>query len=297
MRIFVTGASGWIGSAVTAELLAAGHHVVGLARSDSAAATIAGLGAEVRRGSLDDLDSLRAGADDSEGVVHLGYNHDFSDMQGAAETDRRAITTLGDALAGTGRPLFIASGVAGLSRDGTPATEDEPGDPASHPRVANAAAALAYADRGVRAGVIRFAPTVHGDGDHGFIAVLVDAARRHGVSAYVGDGSGAWPAVHRADAATLVRLAIEQAPAAAVLHAVAEPGVSTKAIAEAIGRGLDLPVKSVPAQEAPAHFGWIGMFFGLNMPASSEYTQRQYGWTPTHPTLLEDLDAGYYTRS
>ncbi|MFI5915187.1 SDR family oxidoreductase [Dactylosporangium sp. NPDC051541] len=297
MRIFVTGASGWIGSAVTAELLAHGHQVVGLARSDSAAATIAALGAEVRRGSLDDLDALRAGATDAEGVVHLGYNHDFSDMQGAARTDQLAITTLGDALAGTGRPFFIASGVAGLSRDGVPATEHDGGDPSAHPRVANAAAALEYANRGVRAGVLRFAPTVHGDGDHGFIAVLVDTARRQGVSAYVGDGNGAWPAVHRLDAATLVRLAVEKAPAASVLHVVAESAVPTKAIAEAIGRGLDLPVTSVPAADALAHFGWIGMFFGLDMPASSEYTQQQYDWKPTHPTLLEDLDAGHYTKS
>jgi nucleoside-diphosphate-sugar epimerase len=293
MRIFVTGASGWIGSAVTAELLGAGHQVVGLARSDRAAATIEALGAEVRRGALDDLDALRAGAADSDGVVHLGYNHDFSRMGEAAQTDRAAITALGDALAGSDRPLLIASGVAGLGGE-RPATEQDAGNPATSPRVANAAATLAYAERGVRSGVIRFAPTVHGDGDHGFVAVLVGVAREKGVSAYVGDGAARWPAVHRQDAAALVRLAVEQAPAGAVLHAVAEEGVPTRDIAEAIGRGLGLPVASVPAEQAQAHFGWIGMFFGLDSRASSEGTQRLLGWRPTHPGLIADLDAGYY---
>jgi nucleoside-diphosphate-sugar epimerase len=293
MRIFVTGASGWIGSAVTAELLAAGHQVVGLARSDAAAATVAGLGAEVLRGTLDDLDTLRAGAADSDGVVHLGYNHDFSDMAGAARTDLAAVTALGETLAGTDRPLFIASGVLGLGAD-RPVTEQDGADPSIHPRVANAVAALAFADRGVRSGAVRFAPTVHGDGDHGFIAVLVAAARERGFSAYIGDGTGRWPAVHRQDAAVLVRLAVEKAPPASVLHAVAEEGVPTRDIAEAIGRGLDLPVKSIPAAEAQAHFGWIGMFFGLDSRASSEGTQRLLGWTPTRPGLIADLDAGHY---
>ncbi|WP_426513847.1 SDR family oxidoreductase [Dactylosporangium sp. McL0621] len=293
MRIFVTGASGWIGSAVTAELLGSGHRVVGLARSDAAAATIANLGAEVRRGGLDDLDALRAGAADSDGVVHLGYNHDFSRMADAAQTDLAAITALGETLAGSDRPLLIASGVAGLP--GRPATERDTADPGVHPRVANANAALAFADRGVRTGIIRFAPTVHGDGDHGFVAVLVSVARERGVSAYIGDG-GSWPAVHRLDAAELVRLALEKAPAASVLHAVAEPGVPTRDIAEAIARGLDLPVKSIPAEDAPAHFGWIGQFFGLDAHASSEHTRELLGWTPRHQGLIADLDAGYYLK-
>ncbi|MER7278653.1 SDR family oxidoreductase [Dactylosporangium sp. NPDC000244] len=291
MRIFVTGASGWIGSAVTAELLAAGHQVVGLARSDAAAATVANLGAEVRRGTLDDLDALRAGAADSDGVVHLGYNHDFSRMADAAQTDLAAITALGETLAGSDRPLLIASGVAGLP--GNPVTERDSADPSGHPRMANALAALAFAERGVRTGVIRFAPTVHGDGDYGFVSVLVGVARERGVSAYIGEG-GSWPAVHRLDAAALVRLALDKAPAASVLHAVAEQGVPTKEIAEAIGRGLDLPVKSIPAEEAVAHFGWIGPFFGLDSHASSDYTRELLSWTPTHPGLLADLDAGSY---
>ncbi|WP_433605164.1 SDR family oxidoreductase [Dactylosporangium sp. CA-139114] len=293
MRIFVTGASGWIGSAVTAELLGAGHQVVGLARSDAAAATVANLGAEVRRGTLDDLDALRAGAADSDGVVHLGYNHDFSRMADATRTDLAAITALGETLAGSDRPLLIASGVAGLP--GNPATERDFADPVGHPRMANAQAALAFAERGVRSGVIRFAPTVHGDGDHGFVSVLVGVARERGVSAYIGEG-GSWPAVHRLDAAALVRLALDKAPAASVLHAVAEQGVPTREIAGAIGRGLDLPVKSIPAEEAAAHFGWIGAFFGLDSHASSDATRELLGWTPTHPGLLADLDAGSYLR-
>jgi nucleoside-diphosphate-sugar epimerase len=294
MRIFVTGASGWIGSAVTAELLAAGHRVVGLARSEESAARIAALGAEVRRGHLDDLDGLRAGAADSDGVVHLGYNHDFSRMADAAQTDAAAIAAIGDALAGTGRPFFIASGVAGLP--GSPATEDTAG-PDFLPRMANANATLALAERGVRSGVIRFAPTVHGEGDHGFIAVLAGIAREKGVAAYVGDGAGRWPAVHVLDAARLVRLAVEQAAPGTIVHAVAEEGVPTREIAEAIGRGLDVPTKSVPADEAVAHFGWIGPFFGMDSLVSSELTRKNLGWTPAHQGLIADLDAGYYTKS
>ncbi|WP_432967585.1 SDR family oxidoreductase [Dactylosporangium sp. CA-233914] len=296
MRIFVTGASGWIGSAVTAELLAAGHDVVGLARSDRAAAVIEGLGARVRRGELDNPDDLRAGAADSDGVVHLGYNHDFSDMAGAARTDRAAITALGETLAGTDRPLVIASGVLGLGTQ-HPATEQDVADPDVHPRSANALAALAFADRGVRSAVVRFAPTVHGDGDYGFIAVLVGVARAKGIAAYVGDGTGHWPAVHRADAAGLVRLAVEEAPAGSVLHAVAEEGVPTREIAEAIGRGLNLPAGPVPADQAFAHFGWIGPLFGMDSRATSTATQRLLGWKPAHPGLIADLDAGYYFRA
>ncbi|MCW2497930.1 SDR family oxidoreductase [Jatrophihabitans sp.] len=292
MRIFVTGASGWIGSAVVPELLNAGHHVIGLARSESSAAAIEALGAEVHQGSIDEPETLHSGAAASDGVVHLAYNHDFSRMDEAARTDRAAIDAIGSALAGTNRPFLIASGLLGLAT-GRPGTEhDAPAG--GHPRIANAAAALSYVDQGVRALIMRFAPSVHGDGDHGFVATLVDVARERGVSAYIEDGSSRWPAVHRADAATLVRLALEDAPAGSALHAAAEEGVPSRDIAEAIGRGLGLPVVSVPADRAAEHFGWIGMFFGADCPASSVITRELLGWKPTHSTLIEDLDAGYY---
>jgi nucleoside-diphosphate-sugar epimerase len=293
MRFFVTGASGWIASAVVPELLAAGHQVLGLARSDAAAAKVAALGADVQRGDLNDLDGLRAAAAASDGVVHLGYNHDFSDMGAAAETDRTVIDAFGEALAGTGRPLLIASGVLGLA-SGRESTEDDRPDPAAHPRVANAAATLALADRGVRPIVARFAPTVHGEGDYGFTRHLAGIAKAKGVSAYIGDGTSVWPAVHRLDAGALVAKAIDHAPAGTVLHATAEPGVPARDIAEAIGRGLDLPVKSIPADQAVDHFGWIGPIFAADCPASSEKTQRLLDWHPTHNTLIADLDAGYY---
>lgn len=294
MRIFMTGASGWIGSAVVPELLGAGHQVVGLARSDGSAAALEAAGVEVRRGSLDDLDSLHAGAADADGVVHLGYNHDFSRMEDAAQTDRAAVTAFGRALAGTGRPLVIASGTVGLAPGGVGTENDRP-DPAVHPRIASADAALALAEHGVRSGVVRFAPTVHGDGDHGFVATLVACAREHGRSPYIGDGLNRWPAVHRYDAARLVRLVVEGAPAGTVAHAVAEEGVETRVIAEAIGRHLGVPVVSVDEDEALAHFGWLARFFGADAPASNAITRDLLGWTPTGPSLLEDLDAGHYT--
>lgn len=296
MRIFVTGASGWIASAVVPELLSAGHQVLGLARSDAGAARVAALGADVQRGDLNDLDGLRSAAAASDGVVHLGYNHDFSQMGAAAETDRAVIEAFGEVLAGSDRPLLIASGVLGLATD-RPATEDDRPGTAGHPRIANAATALALADRGVRSIVVRFAPTVHGEGDYGFAKVLTGIAQAKGVSAYVGDGANVWPAVHRLDAGALVARAVDRAPAGAVLHAVAEPGVPAREIAEAIGRGLDLPVKSIPADQAVDHFGWIGPIFAANCPASSEKTQKLLDWHPTHNTLIADLDAGYYFQS
>src|SRR3954453_1136446 len=254
MRIFVTGASGWIGSATVPELLQAGHEVVGLARSDAAAEKVAALGAEVRRGELDDVEGLRAAAADAEGVVHLGYNHDFSRMPDAARTDRAAITALGEALEGSGGPLVMAAGVLGLA-PGRLGTEDDRPDPAAHPRVANAEAALAFADRGVRPIVARFSPTVHGEGDYGFISVLAGVAREKGVAAYVGDGANRWPAVHVRDAGRLLALAVDQAPAGTILHAAAEEGVPARAIAEAIGRALGVPTESIPVERAAEHFG------------------------------------------
>jgi nucleoside-diphosphate-sugar epimerase len=293
MRIFVTGASGWIASAVVPELLAAGHQVLGLARSDDAAAKVAALGADVQRGDLNDLDGLRAAAAASDGVVHLGYNHDFSQMGAAAQTDRTVIDAFGDVLAGSDRPLLIASGVLGLA-NGREATEDDRPDPAAHPRVANAAATLALADRGVRPIVVRFSPTVHGEGDYGFTRILAGIAKAKGVSAYVGDGTNVWPAVHRLDAGALVAKAIDRAPAGTVVHATAEPGVPARDIAEAIGRGLDLPVKGIPADQAVDHFGWIGPIFAADCPTASEKTQQLLDWHPAHNTLIADLDAGYY---
>ncbi|MFF5293519.1 SDR family oxidoreductase [Paractinoplanes globisporus] len=293
MRIFVTGASGWIGSPTVAELIKAGHQVVGLARSDASAAKVAALGAEVRRGDLDDLDGLRAAAADSDGVIHLGYNHaDFSPggMAAAAAMDRAAIDAFGDTLAGTGKPLVIASGVIGLV-NGRSATELDRPDDGLHPRVASAAATLALADRGVRSAVVRFAPTVHGRGDHGFMAVLVDIARRTGVSGYPGDGANRWPAVHVLDAAALLRLVVEQATPGSVWHAIADEGVPTREIAEAIGRATGIPVKPVAAEQ----FEWLAMFFSMDVPITSEITRQTLGWTPTHPSLIEDLDAGAYT--
>lgn len=297
MRVFITGASGWIGSAVTAELLTAGHDVLGLARSSQSADAIAAAGASVHRGSLDDLDSLRKGAVDADAVIHLGFNHDFSDMGGAWRTERAAVETFLDVLEGSDRPFLLASGVAGLT-PGRVATERDASTQRGPESMRGGAENLArdHADRGVRSVGLRFAPTVHGEGDHGFVAVLAGIARATGVSGYVGDGSARWPAVHRLDAARLVRLALEGAPAGSVVHAVGEEGVQTREIAEAIGRGLDVPAASVDPADASEHFGWIGRFFALDTPASSDLTRGLLGWEPTHPGLLEDIAAGYYTR-
>ncbi|HEY5437528.1 MAG TPA: SDR family oxidoreductase [Acidimicrobiales bacterium] len=295
MRVFLTGASGWIGSAVVPELLNNGHEVLGLARSDESAAAVAALGADVHRGSLDDLESLRAGAVQCEGVIQLGYNHDFSDMAGAAKTDLAAIELFGDVLEGTGGPLVVAAGVLGLSH-GRPATELDTPEAGVHPRFAGIQLALSLSDRGVRSSAVRFAPTVHGDGDHGFMATLVAIARNKGVSGYIEDGSNRWPAVHRFDAANLVRLTMEKAVAGTSVHAVAEEGVPTKSIAEAIGEGLGLPVRSIPTAEANDHFGWMAMFFGIDSTSSSAITRQSLGWTPTNPGLIDDLSKDYYFR-
>src|ERR1700742_4993532 len=259
MRVFVTGASGWIGSAVVSDLIDAGHEVTGLARSDASAAAVQNAGAEVVRGSLDDLDTLAHAAADADGVIHTAYIHDFSQMEAAADTDRRVIETLGGALEGSDRPLVITTGT-GVLQPGRPVIEDDRHDPAAagHPPRDNETAALALADRGLRICIIRPAPSVHGDGDHGFVARLVEIARERGESGYVGDGANRWAAVHRLHAARLYRPALEQGAAGSVFHAVGEEGVPTRDIAEVIARHLDLPLVSVDPDSAADHFGWLG---------------------------------------
>jgi len=292
MRVFVTGASGWIGSAVVPELRNAGHDVVGLARSDASAASIAAAGAEVLRGDLDDLDALRKGAASADAVVHLAFIHNFEDFAASVRADKLAIDVFGEVLEGTGRPFLIASGVAAMAA-GPVRTERDPFDP-GFPRAAAAEATLAMADRGVRSCVVRFAPTVHGDGDHGFVARLVTIARQQGVSAYIGDGANRWPAVHRSDAGRLVRLALDRAPAGSIVHAVAEEGVPIRTVAEVIGRHLEVPVVPVPPEQAAEHFGWLGMFLAMDAPSSNALTRELLGWGPTGPGLVEDLEQGHY---
>jgi nucleoside-diphosphate-sugar epimerase len=296
MRVFVTGASGWIGSATVDELLAAGHEVTGLARSDASAAALEAKGARVRRGDLDDLASIRAGAQAAEAVIHLANKHDWSDQAGTIAAERGAIQTIGEALAGTGHPFLFASGVAGLTQ-GRLATEDDPSPfhgPDS-PRGGSENLALELVDRGVHPVSLRFAPTVHGARDHGFIAILAAVAREKGVSGYPGDGANRWAAVHRSDAGRLVALGLAKAPAGARLHAVAEQGVPVRDIAKAIGRAFGLPVTSIAPDDVQGHFGWIGTFFGMDLAATSAATQKLLGWTPTGPTLIEDIDAGGYS--
>ncbi len=296
MRVFVTGASGWIGSATVDELLAAGHEVTGLARSDASAAALQAKGVRVRRGDLDDTAGIRAGAEDSDAVIHLANKHDWSDPAASNAAERAAVQTIGDALVGSGRPFLFASGVAGLAQ-GRTTTEDDasPFHGPDSPRGGSENLALEFVERDVHSVSLRFAPTVHGTGDHGFIAILAATAVQKGVSGYPGDGSNRWPAVHRSDAARLVALGLEKAPAGARLHAVAEEGVPTREIAEAIGRAFDLPVASVPADAVQEHFGWLGTFFGMDLCTSSAGTRELLGWTPTGPTLVEDLDGGAYS--
>ena len=296
MRVFVTGASGWIGTAVVGELLAAGHEVTGLARSAESAAKLEAKGVEVRRGDLDDLDGIRAGAEAADAVIHLANKHDFADQAASNAAERAAVQTIGDALAGSGRPFLLASGVAGLTQ-GHPSTEADasPFHGPDSPRGGAENLALEYVDRGVHSVSLRFSPTVHGTGDHGFIAYLSAIAREKGVAGYPGDGTNRWAAVHVTDAARMVVLGLEKAPAGSRLHAVAEEGVPTKEIAEAIGRAFDLPVASIAAGDVPAHFGWIGGFFAMDLAATSTATQELLGWTPAGRTLIEDLDTGAYS--
>jgi nucleoside-diphosphate-sugar epimerase len=300
MRVFVTGASGWIGSAVVPELIGAGHQVAGLARSDASAAALVAAGAEVHRGTLDDLDVLRSATAASDGVIHLAFKHDIAfsgDFQGAADADRRAVETICETLAGTDRPFVLASGLLGLA-PGRVGTERD--DPPAHlsgglqTRATTAQMTVALASRGIRTSVVRLSPTVHGKGDHGFMARLIAIAREKGVSGYIAEGTNRWPAVHQLDAARLFRLALEAAPAGSVLHAIAEEGVPVRAIAEVIGRHLHLPVAAVSPENAAEHFTWLAGFLGIDSPASSTLTRELLGWQTTHAGLIDDLDEGHY---
>jgi nucleoside-diphosphate-sugar epimerase len=290
MHVFVTGGSGLTGPAVVSELISSGHTVTGLARSDRAEQRLAALGARVLRGSLEDLDQLRAGAARADGVLHMAFGGDFADPESMIRRDRTAIEALGEPLVGSGKPFVVTSGTLVMKPGGT---EADPPDPSSIGtfRIPGETACLSLASRGVRSSVVRLAPTVHGPGDYGFIPMLIATARKTGVSAYIGDGSHRWPAVHRLDAATLFRLALERAPAGTAWHGAAEL-VTLKSIAETIGDRLGLPVRSVE----PSHFAnpFFATVFGLDAPVSNERTRAQLDWNPTHPTLLEDLVHGDY---
>ncbi|SOX51898.1 3-beta hydroxysteroid dehydrogenase, partial [Mycobacterium ahvazicum] len=291
VRVFVTGASGGIGSAVVSELIAAGHHVVGLARSDASAATISALGAEPLRGDITDLAVLQQAARDTDGVVYLAFSHDFTAAGDAVGDEARATAALGEALIGTDKPLVLASGTPAVP--GRVSTEEDPfnaGGPVAG-RGRTGQAVIDLAQRGVRSAVVRLPRSVHdAGGRYGFSSLLIQAARHTGVSAYVGDGTQRWPAVHRDDAAALFRLALEEAPPGSVLHAVGDEGDPMRAIAEVIGRRLGVPVESAPAE----NFGPLGAMFGVDQPSSSALTQQRFAWKPTHPSLLEDLEVGDY---
>ena len=291
MRVFITGATGFIGSAVTKELIASGHQVLGLCRSDDKAAALAAAGAEVHRGSIEDLDSVKAGAARSDGVIHLAFNHDFSRYQANCDDDRKVIDALGSVLAGSKRPLLVTSGTGmTISVAGQPATEDA-GVMSSDvmPRAASEEAAMSVAAKGVNVGIVRL-PQVHDTARQGLVTYAIQIAREKGVVAYVGEGQNRWPAAHITDTARLYRLAIEKAEPGAKYHAVAEEGVKIRDISEVIGRRLKLPVKSIAPEEAFDYFGWLGIFAGLDVPASSAQTKKRLGWQPTGPGMLADLE-------
>ncbi|MGC3992710.1 MAG: SDR family oxidoreductase [Propionicimonas sp.] len=294
MDVFMTGASGWIGSAVVPELIAAGHAVRGIARSDRSAAALRDAGVEPVAGDLDQLDVLREQALAADAVVHLANKHDWSDQAGTNRAERAAVQTFVTALEGTGKPFLLASGTAIPVGRTLTELDANPTSGPDAPRGGTEALAMDYAARGVRSIAARFAPTVHGPHDHGFMAILVQAARDHGFSGYPGDGANRWTAVNRLDAGRLVALALDAAPAGTAVHAVAEV-VTTRQIAEAIGAALDLPVAPVEPDHVREHFGWLGAFFAMDLPASADLTRQRFGWEPTHATLAEDLAAGAYT--
>ena len=296
MKVFVTGATGFIGQAVVQELLTAGHQVLGLVRSDASAAILAKLGVEAHRGELSDIDSLAAGARACDGVIHTAFIHDFAQYEANAQTDQRALEAMAHALEGTNKPLVATSGTAVLApgRVGTEADAPAP-DGLGSIRAASEVV-LAAAERGVRVSAIRLPPSVHDKGDHGFVPALIDVARRTGVASYVGDGDNRWPAVHRLDAARLFRLALEKAAPGARLHGVGEEGVPMRSIAEVIGKGLGIPVRSMSPDEAAAHFGWMALFVGIDNTTSGAHTRSSMGWEPKQIGLLEDMQAsGYFS--
>jgi nucleoside-diphosphate-sugar epimerase len=294
MKIFVTGATGFVGSAVVRELLSAGQEVLGLVRSDAAAQSLVTTGAKAHRGQLEDLDGLRRAAAESDGVIHTGFNHDFSKFKENCELDRKVIETLGAAVAPAGRPLIITSAIGVLPPVGRVTEETRPASPSPNPRAASEEAARALIERGARVSIVRLPPSVHGDGDHGFVPILIKIARDKKASVFIGSGANRWPAVHRLDAARVFKLALDKAAHGAYYHAVAEEGIAFREIAEVIGRRLKVPVVGKTPEEAGGHFTWFAHFAALNVLASSEQTQAKLEWWPTQPGLIADLDRPAY---